>query len=207
MLAIFFFLAKLSNVLKEASVAVLYFSDNTSWILHLVNSSFSIDVFVAGGDSEGPADSRPHLTELLADQLNVLSILGIGEVQFVLDHLHQLCTQGSGNGDLQTDHNTDHTTDHTDLNTDNTDPTLLRGLMALTELVLEGEDTKREIVDRGRHMHTLETQLKVALENRGTDGNSPSSRSSGRNSCSDSSSSGSSSSSSSSSSWWWYSCS
>ena len=69
----------------------------------------------------------------------MLSILGIGEVQFVLDHLHHLCA----NRPQACDHHSDHTTDHM----------LLHGLIALTELALEGEDTKREIVNIGGYLY------------------------------------------------------
>ena len=40
----------------------------------------------------------PHLAEMLADQVNMLTILGMGQVEFVLDQLTSLTAEGGNSG-------------------------------------------------------------------------------------------------------------
>ena len=56
---------------------------------------FSHSVFITKGDL---TDTSPHLAEMLADQVNMLTILGIGQVEFVLDQLTNLTAEGGNSG-------------------------------------------------------------------------------------------------------------
>ena len=81
---------------------------------------FSHSVFMTKGDLTA---TSPHL----ADQVNMLTILGIGQVKFVLDQLTNLTAEGGNSGG---------------------DVTRAKALQALTELAGD-EGCRREIMARG----------------------------------------------------------
>ena len=55
----------------------------------------SHSVFMTKGDFTA---TSPHLAEVLADQLNMLTILGMGQVEFVLDQLTNFTAEGGNSG-------------------------------------------------------------------------------------------------------------
>ena len=71
--------------------------------------------------------TSPHLAEVLADQVNMLTILGMGQVEFVLDQLTSLTAEGGNSG---------------------SDVPRAKVLQALTELAGD-EGCRREIMARG----------------------------------------------------------
>ena len=71
--------------------------------------------------------TSPHLAEMLADQVNILTILGMGQVEFVLDQLTSLTAEGGNSS---------------------SDVTRAKVLQALTELAGD-EGCRREIMARG----------------------------------------------------------
>ena len=92
---------------------------------------FSHSVFMTKGDFTA---TSPHLAEVLADQVNMLTILGMGQVEFVLDQLTNLTAEGGNSGG---------------------DVTRAKVLQALTELAGD-EGCRREIMARGeKTKHSL----------------------------------------------------
>ena len=76
--------------------------------------------------------TSPHLAEVLAHQVNMLTILGMGQVEFVLDLLTCLTAEGGNSGG---------------------DDTRAKVLQALTELAGD-EGCRREIMARGEKNKT-----------------------------------------------------
>jgi hypothetical protein len=76
---------------------------------------------------EGPSSDTPHLADLLSDQLNVLSILGLTQVQYTLSQLHT-SHPGSGENDV----------------------TRVKVIQALGELAGKHEKYRKEIMARGK---------------------------------------------------------
>ena len=74
--------------------------------------------------------TSPYLTAVLAEQLNMLTILDMGQVEFVLDQLTNLTAEGDNACD---------------------DVTRVEVLQALTELA-RNEGCRREIMARGEEI-------------------------------------------------------
>ena len=85
---------------------------------------FSHSVFMMKGNF---TTTSPHLAEVLADQVNMLTILGMGQVEFVLDQLTSLTAEGGNSS---------------------SDVTRAKVLQALIELAGD-EGCRREIIARG----------------------------------------------------------